>query len=81
MITVVEDARMAVISMKALSLGLHEFHMWTDSMTALNWIINPVIRPTQFIRRKLDELRKKFEKVHHHYIPTKCYPQMSLPMV
>ena len=30
MITVVDGARVAVITIKALSLGLYEFHMWTD---------------------------------------------------
>ena len=38
MIAVIEGWLIAVIAIKALSLGLHEFHMWTDSMTVLNWI-------------------------------------------
>ena len=44
-IAVVEGTRVAVIVMKALSLGFHEYHMWTDLMTVLNWITNPAIRP------------------------------------
>ena len=77
MVAVVVRVRIAVIAMKALSLGLHEFHMWTDSMTVLNWIINPAIRPIQFIRRKLDKLdglEKQFQKVCHHYVPMKIKP-------
>ena len=50
MIGAVEAADLAVITVKALSLTLHELHMMTGSMTMLNWIINPAIRPTYFIR-------------------------------
>ena len=56
LIAVIEGGRIAVITMNALLLGLHEFHMWTDSMTVLNCIINPTIRAIQYIRRKLDKL-------------------------
>ena len=49
MIVVVGGIRIAVIAVKALSLDLCELHMWTDSMTVLNWIINPAIRHIQFI--------------------------------
>ena len=65
MIAVFEGVRVAVIAMKSFSLGLHELHMWTDSVTVLNRIINPTIGPTQFIQRELDklnELKKKLDK-------------------
>ena len=36
MIAVMKGTRIAIIVLKALSLDLHEFLMWTDSMTVLN---------------------------------------------
>ena len=73
MIAVIESARIAILAQEALALGLDIIHVWTDSITVLSWIIKPSTRPTNHIRQKLDKLtvlKKKFETVTHHYVPT-----------
>ena len=85
MIAVVEGTSVVVIALNALSLDLHKFHMRTDLLTVLNWIINPAIRPTQLIRWKLLNLvaqsSRNFKKSTATTLWQRVIPQMLLPAV
>ena len=48
---VLEGARIAILSNKALLDRAKNVTMWTDSIGVLSWITNDAIRPTQYVHR------------------------------
>ena len=62
----------AVISLKAFEGRFKELIMWTDAMTVLAWLTNDAIKPSKYIRRKLDKLstlHRRFRHVEFKYVP------------
>ena len=77
LIAIVEGVHIAVIALKAFEGRFKELIMWTDAMTVLAWLTNDAIKPSKYIRRKLDKLNtlhRRFRHVEFKYIPTDQNP-------
>ena len=77
LIAILEGARIAIISLKAFKGRFMKLIMWTDAMTVLSCLTNDAIKPSKYIRRKLDKLnnlQRHFKHLKYKHIPTDQNP-------
>ena len=55
-ISVSKGLCIALLSLKADGRPIEDVHMWTDSFIVLRWIRKPKIRPTCFVKKRIEKL-------------------------
>ena len=77
LIAVLEGARIAILSNKALRGRAKNATIWTNTTTVLSWTKNDAICPNRYVRWKLDKLESlyhQFEHVEFQHVQTYLNP-------